>query len=155
MGAGTTFYFEIPMQQQGGAEDLHQNELISRDKRKLKRKKILLVEDDPSCSEMLAEMLKPGGHELLFVKTGNEAMNMVKKDSPDLVLLDVGLPDISGYDVAREILQINSNVKIIAQTAYASEEEAKKAMNAGCVECISKPIMGKQLREIVSRHFNN
>ena len=67
--------------------------------------------------------------------------------------MDIGLPDISGYEAIKQILSNNSNIKIIAQTAYASPDDKNKALELGCIDYISKPLKENELIEILKKHL--
>jgi len=84
---------------------------------------------------------------------GSEAIQIAALRIPDLVLMDIKLPDINGYDATRIIRQQNPNLKIIAQTANAGIEDRQKAMDAGCVDYISKPILYDALLSTINRHI--
>ena len=72
----------------------------------------------------------------------------------DLILMDIQLPEMNGHYATREIRKFNKTVVIIAQTAYARKEDRKKALEAGCNDYISKPIIQSLLTELVKKHCN-
>lgn len=88
-----------------------------------------------------------------IVGTGLDAIKLVNMQPIDLVLMDVRLPDITGYEATKTILQQMPKLKIIAQTAYAAQEERQRALNAGCVDYISKPLKREELLSIIRRHL--
>lgn len=92
------------------------------------------------------------GFNLQNVKNGKDAIALCSNTTLDLVLMDIGLPDISGYDAIRQILAINPNLKIIAQTAYAGDQDRTKALEAGCVDYISKPIKANNLKDLLYKY---
>jgi CheY-like chemotaxis protein len=106
-----------------------------------KGKKVLIVEDDPAGSFLLSEILTHTGIEVILVEDGQEAVDMCKKERDfDIVLLDMQVPGMSGYDAAREIRKSNKDLPIIAQSAFILAEEKDRAIEAGCNAHISKPL---------------
>ena len=107
---------------------------------------VLIVEDDEDSAVYLEAILARQDVNLYFAVSGKEAIEMVKKHSDiDLILMDIKLPVMDGYEATRKIREFNREVKIIAQTAYALEGDRAKALQAGCDDYISKPIKEKLL----------
>ena len=101
-------------------------------------------------------MVKTYSCEMLFAKTGVEVVDACRNVSDiDLILMDVKMPVIDGYEATRQIRQFNRAVIIIAQTAYELFNEKAKAMAAGCNEYISKPISHTDLTKLIEKHFLN
>ena len=106
---------------------------------------ILYVEDNPDNMILVKRALEARGYALFGAVTGQEGVDIAEKEEVDLILLDVNLPDIDGYEVARR-LRSNSkkpalaHVPIIAVTANALKGDAEKALSAGCDVYMSKPI---------------
>ena len=115
---------------------------------------ILVVEDDKTSYMLIKEFLKPLGLDLHHVTDGTEAVNHIKLN-PDirLILMDLKLPSIDGYEATKIIKQMNPNICIIAQTAYALSGDREKAISAGCDDYLSKPIDFKKLQELVSKYL--
>jgi len=90
---------------------------------------------------------------IIIVTSGLEAVKIVQEQKIALILMDIPLPHINGYEATRMILQKNTTIKIVAQTAYASNTESIKAMEAGCVDYISKPTKQELLLIMISRHL--
>lgn len=151
---GTTFHFTIDNKEQTDIK----NSLEKVDNHieifALQNKKILIVEDDPYNSALFDEILLKFDATLLHAETGKEAIDIALQAKPDVILMDIGLPDISGYEVISEILSQRPESIIIAQTAYASKEDHSKAIGLGCVDYISKPIRVSQLMSIVEKHLS-
>ena len=90
---------------------------------------------------------------VIFAKNGMEAIQLCKNGSEvDLVLMDIKMPVMDGYNATREIRKFNKDLVIIAQTAYALHGDKEKAIEAGCNDYITKPIIKTQLLEIISKH---
>ena len=95
------------------------------------------------------------GKEITLVKNGIDAVKTCRDNSDiDLILMDIKMPLMDGYEATRQIRQFNSNVIIIAQTAYALTGDDKKAIDSGCNDYISKPIKKDQLLALVKKYFN-
>ncbi len=104
--------------------------------------KILLVEDNELNRDMLSRRLIKKGYAVIIAVNGKEAIDKSIEEKPDIILMDLSLPIINGWDATREIKsnQETSNVPIIALTAHAMAEDRKKALDAGCDEYDTKPI---------------
>jgi CheY-like chemotaxis protein len=108
-------------------------------------KTVLIVEDDFYNAKYLKEILANTGLTIIHTAYGKEAVDIALKQSIDIVLMDILLPDIDGYEATSRIKQSKPAMKIIAQTAYALPEEKEKAISAGCIDYISKPIKKEML----------
>ncbi len=118
-------------------------------------KNILIVEDDPYNMEYLKEILTIGGLNFLTAINGKEAIQISYKEPIDLILMDIRLPDLDGYEVTRQIKKYKPDLVIIAQTAYVSNEEIQKARDAGCTDYISKPTNKNILLSMIGNIFQN
>ncbi len=117
----------------------------------LKKLKILLTEDDEASRMHLSIILKGIVSELLIAKNGEDAIRFCRERSDlDLVLMDVKLPRMSGYEATRAIKKINPELPVIAQTAYAMAGDRAKALEAGCDDYISKPINKNELLRMIN-----
>jgi PAS domain S-box-containing protein len=116
-------------------------------------KSLLIVEDVESNFQFLATALRKTGVKIQWAKNGNEAINYCRISNPDAILMDIQLPEKSGYDVTREILTLYPDIPIIAQTAYAFNDEKEKIIEAGCVDYITKPINTQILYETIHKYF--
>jgi PAS domain S-box-containing protein len=112
-----------------------------------KKLKILLVEDDPISRMYYEAILNDDLIDLLIATNGTDALEMTKIEKPNVILLDVRLPDISGLEVARQIRQSGNKVKIIAQSAYAMPGDEQAAIEAGCNDYLTKPVKANLLLE--------
>jgi PAS domain S-box-containing protein len=116
-------------------------------------KTILVVEDDYYNAIYLNEVLAEVGLKILQTEYGKKAVEISLNQQVDMVLLDIRLPDIDGYEATRIIKQGKPDIKIIAQTAYASKEDRQRALNAGCDDYISKPVKIDMLLEMVNKYL--
>lgn len=151
---GSTFYFTVSYILSASSRHIPK---IKKEQIQLipTKKKILIIEDDPWNSEYLNELLSIVTDNLLMAETGKRAIEIVKEHAVDLVLMDIRLPDISGYEAIKEIRKINPGLRIIAQTAYASIDEKTRAIQAGCIDYISKPIKQDELFEMLNTHLKS
>ncbi|MCH8047078.1 MAG: response regulator [Planctomycetes bacterium] len=109
--------------------------------------KILLVEDDPMNVDMLSRRLVKRGYEVVVAVDGLQAVALGKSESPDLILMDLGIPLIDGWEATRQLKAdpASAAIPIIALTARAMPEELQSAREAGCEDCDTKPIDLKRL----------
>ena len=118
-----------------------------------KRKRILVVEDNQISLALLRQLLEVHGYEILETPGGLEAIDIARDEQPDLILMDIRLPDICGLEVTRLLKQDEQTkaIPIIAVTALATPEYEKKGLESGCDAYIAKPItLGNLLRTIAS-----
>ncbi|PTN08958.1 response regulator [Mangrovibacterium marinum] len=117
--------------------------------------KILIAEDVESNFLYLNAVLSKIKAKIIWAKNGREAVEMFRQhDDIDLVLMDLQMPEMNGYDATRLIKDINPNVPVIAQTAFAMAEDRSKALDAGCDEYLAKPIRSKDLLNLVERFMH-
>jgi CheY-like chemotaxis protein len=103
--------------------------------------RILFVDDNEMNRDMLSRRLTRAGHEVMFAFDGEEAVVRARSDRPELVLMDIGLPGIDGYEATRQIRAgEQAKVPIIALTAHAMAADRDRALNAGCDDFDTKPI---------------
>ena len=113
--------------------------------------KILLVEDDQLSREMLTWRLKRKGYEVALAVDGVQALELARRESPDLILLDMSLPALDGWTVAEQLKEADATkaIPIIALTAHAMAGDREKALAAGCDDYDTKPIELARLLEKV------
>ena len=113
---------------------------------------VLYIEDNPDNTMLVRRALEARGYKLLHAPTGNKGVETAEAEQIDLILLDINLPDIDGYEVARRLRSSKkrelTTVPIIAVTANALKGDAEKALDAGCDVYMSKPI---NIRELWAR----
>jgi signal transduction histidine kinase len=107
--------------------------------------KLLVVEDEEVNFFLIREMINSLDATLLWARNGEEAIQLARQESVDLVLMDIKMPGMSGFDATRIIKTEYPNLPVIAQTAYAMENDRLRCMEAGCDNYISKPIMKDSL----------
>ena len=116
--------------------------------------KILIVEDDNINAYYLSEVVEEISKETLTANSGLKGIELFSNHSDiDLVLMDIKLPDINGYEVTKQIRNYNKKVIIIAQTAYALSSDRIKALDAGCNDYVSKPVSQEMLLKTINKYF--
>lgn len=140
MGIGSAFYFTIPFTpSRSDSNELIQT--ISNSVQHLENTVALVVEDDPVNMYFITSLLKKNKIQFLKAGNGKLAVEMVKNHPEiDIVLMDIQLPILDGYDATRQIKQIRPQLPVIAQTAYALYNERENCLKAGCNDYLSKPI---------------
>jgi PAS domain S-box-containing protein len=153
-GLGSRFYFTVPYRPAADPQgfvhtDTDHGEEISL----AKTIKILIVEDDDISAKLLAMALAKVSGDLLRATNGAEAVELCRAHQDiDIILMDLKLPTMDGYEAVRRIRQFNHNVPIIAQTAYGLHGDREKALQAGCDDYIAKPIKRKELLALVEKY---
>ncbi|MCL5772968.1 MAG: response regulator [Firmicutes bacterium] len=120
------------------------------------KKKILLVEDEPSLRQLVTISLKSKEmFELITAKNGREALELASKEKPDLVLLDVIMPQMSGYDVMRELKKNpeTASIPVVFMSACFRSEDSDEGLKMGAVAHICKPFDPRKLGEEISKIF--
>lgn len=140
-GTGAEFVVRLPLTSPLGEEH---DEDPGHDAASLR---ILVVEDNPDAAEMLRALLEVAGHDVIVAHTGKAALDVLRQRSVDAVLCDVGLPGMSGYDVARSVREDPTlhDVLLVAVTGYGQPEDRKRAAEAGFDEHLTKPANLKAL----------
>ncbi len=145
-GKGSTFYFEIPYVPVTGEfmeEELKKNAEEITDWSKFT---FLIAEDEEANYFYLEEIIRPTHAKILHAKDGIEALELFKSNPQiDLVIMDIKMPQMDGYEATRQIKMLNKKIHVIAQTAYAMADDKKKAFRAGCDSYIAKPINRQNL----------
>jgi two-component system, response regulator len=109
--------------------------------------KILLVEDNEMNRDMLSRRLVKKGYEVVMALDGLEGVRMAESERPDIILLDMSLPEIDGWEATRRIRASGSAAPIIALTAHAMSGDREKALQAGCDDYDTKPVELPRLLE--------
>jgi CheY-like chemotaxis protein len=118
-------------------------------------KVVVIAEDEQINYLFLKAVLKPTKAKVIWTKTGRETIDICNTEKVDLVLMDIKMPDLNGLEATIEIKKDFPNLPIIAQTAYAMEEDEDASIEAGCDDYISKPIRPENLLTIMSKYIQN
>lgn len=114
-------------------------------------KKILIIDDETQLVQSLELRLKASGYEVLISPDGVSGINRFKQDSPDLVILDIMMPGLSGLDTLRELKQLDPRVPVIMLTAYGTPQSAIEALKLGAYDHLAKPFNNETLLEIIEK----
>ena len=115
--------------------------------------KLLLIDDDRNILITLQMRIEALGHRVVSAENGEKGIALCESEMPDLVLLDLKLPDMDGLEVLKKIRTINPWIEVIMLTAMGSIESAVKAIKLGAYDYLSKPIDSKQLKSLVEKAF--
>ncbi|PXY02852.1 response regulator [Marinifilum breve] len=116
-------------------------------------KTILIAEDVESNYLFLEEVIGRTGANILWATNGQHAVDMFTQNEIDLILMDIQMPLLNGFDATRAIKKINPKVPVISQTAYAMAEDRGKSIAAGCDDYISKPISSQKLLSLIDKYL--
>jgi PAS domain S-box-containing protein len=116
------------------------------------KRRVLVVDDNEDSTETMATLIGLWGHEVRTAGDGATALRVAAEFRPHAVLLDIGLPHVSGYDVARQIREIPGlrDVRLIAMTGYGQEEDRKRSHDAGFTDHLTKPVPPDLLKELLA-----
>lgn len=157
-GIGTTFYFTLPYTQQNKEPKAQPSSItkIGKDNpTHLNSKlKILIADDDAISRKLIVKSVNEFGREIIEAKNGLEAVEKFKENSDvDLILMDVQMPVMNGYDAIKEIRKLNKDITIITQSAFGLTGDREKAISAGSNDYITKPIDKNELVLLLSKYF--
>jgi PAS domain S-box-containing protein len=159
-GVGSTFYFTLPCQADKELQIIvdkknWSGKVSSEINSNVWGLKILAAEDDKISQRLISAIVKENSKELLFAGTGIEAVNICR-DNPDidLILMDMQMPGLNGYQATQQIREFNKTVIIIAQSAFGLSDDREKSIAAGCNDYISKPINKSELLALIYKYFN-
>jgi len=154
-GKGSVFYFTIPYHAEGLMKTVSSNSVSNEEKEvQIKRMKILIAEDDEISDSLISAMVDKYSYEVLHVNTGVDAIHACRNNPDiDLVLMDINLGGMNGYEATHQIRQFNNDVVIIAQTAFSLKFDRVMAIEVGCNDYINKPISISELQGLIRKYF--
>jgi len=156
-GKGSVFYFSVPNFPEPKEKTFSNKVVESADEKKqLNMLNILIADDNELSTLSLTTAVNKIGKEVITAKNGYDAVEACM-DNPhlNLVLMDIQMPGMDGYEATRQIRLFNQKVVIIAQTAYGEVENREKAIKSGCNDYLQKPIKRKILVEVIGKYFEN
>ncbi|HEX3010528.1 MAG TPA: response regulator [Syntrophomonadaceae bacterium] len=112
---------------------------------------ILIVDDQKGVRRLLEELFKKEGWQVHMASDGKEAIEQVEALVPDIILMDMKMPNMNGMEASQKILEKHADINIIMMTAYGEMEIVKKALDAGVKKCITKPFDIMDLRNMVNQ----
>ncbi|MFA5972338.1 MAG: PAS domain S-box protein [Lentimicrobiaceae bacterium] len=154
-GKGSIFYFTLPFDHEP-EEPNSVRQVVPPEgaMNKIDNLKILIAEDDETSEMLISITISEFSKEIIKAKTGSEAVEICRSNPDiDLILMDIRMPDLNGYEATRQIRQFNKDVIIIAQTAFGLVGDREKAIKAGCNDYISKPITKNKLLTLIQKYF--
>jgi two-component system response regulator HydG len=111
--------------------------------------KILIVDDEAGMCLIMKDFLREAGYETAMASNGREAFSLLPQLNPDLILLDLGLPDVNGRDVLRHVKATMPHIKIMIISAYADQRTQNELFNLGADFFLAKPFMPEELQDAV------
>ncbi len=113
-------------------------------------KRILVADDNRDGAETMSMLLQLSGHEVYLAHSGAEALDVARRERPDIAVLDIGMPDLNGYEVAERIRHEawGESIKLIAVTGWGQAEDKRRALAAGFNHHLTKPVDPSQLEAL-------
>ena len=157
VGEGSTFYFNLPYNPKNFLEENADTDVFHHNKKYLNKEyKFLIAEDDLTSEMLISILIEDISKEVISVKNGSEAVNaLIQNPDIDLILMDIQMPEMDGYEATRKIRAFNKKVTIIALTAFALAGDKEKALAAGCNDYITKPIKEEELKQKIFDNLKN
>jgi len=154
---GSTFYFTLSCKLELDEVGKSENEVLNFELNQSEMSlKVLIVEDDNISRNFLELLVKPLSKQVIVAENGFEAVKSLEENQDvDLILMDMKMPVMDGYEATRQIRKVNKNVIIIAQTAYSLIGDRDKSIEAGCNDYITKPIFKDKLINLIHKYFNH
>ena len=152
---GSTFYFTLPynveLKRKNSTKEI---EVTNNTQNHGKNLKVLIAEDDEVSLELLSTIIGEFSHEIIKASNGTEAVEICRNNPDiDLILMDIQMPKMNGYEATNQIRKFNKDVIIIAQTAYGLTGDREKSLDAGCNDYITKPINKSELDSLIQKYF--
>lgn len=121
----------------------------------MKKQKILVIDDDPIICRIVQKILEQNGYEVLLATNGNEGLGIAKSTSPDLILLDIMLPDIDGFEICRKLrgTEKTSDISIIMMTAADQSSDIVRGLDIGADDYATKPFSPLELVARIKSHL--
>lgn len=158
LGKGSTFTFILPFNgKYVTGETTHSNPVITRTLRStpvtdMSKLKLVLVAEDEECNYELVKNVLANRYRLIRARNGVEAVTMNEDEHPDLILMDIRMPDMDGIDATRIIKEVRPDVPVLALSAFALSDSISQAKEAGCDEFIAKPFKVEEFLAILEKY---
>jgi PAS domain S-box-containing protein len=156
VGEGSTFYFTIPPDNNSAVNSAQNNNVqIATSINPARKLKMLIVEDDEISRLLISTALNQYSREMLFTRTGSETVETARNNPDiDLIMMDIQMPEMDGYQATQMIRGFNEKVIIIAQTAFGLTGDSEKSIQAGCNDHITKPLNMMALKGMIKKFFD-
>lgn len=160
LGEGSTFRFVLPFE--GTIGGMVKNTRTTTNSRTIRvstktdvqNAPLILVAEDEDSNYELVRIVLAKRYRLLRARNGIEAVTYCEEEHPDLILMDIRMPDMNGLDATRIIKEVNHDIPIVALSAYAFEDNIREAREAGCDEFMAKPFRVEDLLDVVQKYVN-
>jgi len=116
-------------------------------------RKLLVVDDEQDICDFVKNFFQERGYDVLTATSGDEALEIVKKDKPDMVLLDIKMQGMDGIAALKHIKELDRSIKVVMVTALEDQEKMNEACKLGATEYITKPLVLDHLEEAVEKNF--
>jgi PAS domain S-box-containing protein len=151
---GASFFFTLPHEWEVVLEDTHVLTTVPETESEIVIKNIMVVEDEEMNFMLIRETLKDEPYRLFWAHDGTEALEIIKEELIDLILMDIRLPKLNGYETTKQIKANLPHIPIIAQTAYSNYSDVVTALESGCDDFIAKPIKPKKLKSLIEKYLS-
>ncbi len=151
-GRGSIFKFTIPYQRitiETDMNDMENNEI----KENVSVGRTILVAEDVESNFLLLKAIIGKTYTLLHAWNGKEAVEIYEQSHPDLILMDIKMPEMDGLEATRIIRKVSQEIPIIALTAFAFDDDRVKALEAGCNDYLTKPLSAPLLKETIAKYL--
>lgn len=149
---GSIFKFTIPYQEiviETDINDMENNDI----KENISAGRTILVAEDVESNFLLLKAIIGKTYNLLHAWNGKEAVELYEKSQPDLILMDIKMPEMDGLEATRIIRQSSQEIPIIALTAFAFDDDRVKALGAGCNDYLTKPLSAVLLKQTIAKYL--
>jgi two-component system CheB/CheR fusion protein len=151
-GKGSEFVLRIPLASDSPLPELTQRH-VAQETDVAPGKSILVIDDEHDVADLTASLLRRSGHQVWAAYSGSGGIEMALRQRPDVALVDIAMPDVDGYEVARVLRREMPNMLLIAITGLVQESSRKRSREAGFDHHLAKPATIAQIEQIISQHF--
>jgi len=145
---GTTFTIQLPLSKEATVQEA-KKEKVTLKSRKQEKTKILVIDDEKEIRQLLSDILTDGGHEVTAASDGNKGIEVFKKGEFDLVFTDLGMPRMSGWQVAKQIKSINDQIPVALITGWSVDLSESEIEKSGVDLVAQKPFKVDQMLKLV------
>lgn len=154
-GKGSCFWFSLPyIPYKNNENTLALMNTTENNPEKSQERALILVAEDTDSNFLLISTILKKEYEIVRACDGNEAVEKYKTLSPNLILMDIKMPNMDGLEATRQIRALNAQIPIIAITAFAFDSDRQNSLQAGCSDYLTKPISPQLLRETLKKYLN-